>query len=617
LQVDLAESEGEIAGVTLEFSRPPAGDCMPESRKESVFGTPFITFLVLAAPALWAGILVFLYGVDTPWGDQWDGIWPLFEKMHAGTLGVADFFAFHNEHRIFFPRLIIFGLAKLTHWNIRAELLVIWVLACVCSLNLWRVALITGWTNVRNRKWLLLAANVILFTPLQWENLLWGFQIGFFLPLACLTACLWTGPSLRRPWCFVVTLVLCLVITFSVASGFSSWLLTAPLLLLSQDKTRGRALKMWWLAWLFVGAVSTYLYFRGYTKPAAHPSILEALKHPFRAIQFILAFLGTPFSSGTALDQSAVASVAGAALVLPFAACLFYVWRWRRDHTLLAHSLPWISLAGWALVNAVLTTLGRVGFGISAATQSRYVSLAIMLPIGLLFLAPLVFRHWRAQSGAGTDIGRGLTVVVTALAVLFTCGTIKSLETSEHFHHFLLSGKAALLFINVLDEPDVLARNARQKDPLLKARIQLLDRLDYLRPRLVRSNRIREVAYHADGETMGEFNELEKSSGGKFAAKGWAILPDRHRVADAVLLTYDDDQGDPILFALAGVEYQRTDVRKKLKDKAYLNCGWVKSWRAEQIPASAQWIRAWAFDAENGRAFEVGVAALDGPKVAP
>lgn len=617
LQVDPAESEDEIAGVTLEFSRPPAGDCIPESRKESVFGTPFITFLVLAAPALWAGILVFLYGVDTPWGDQWDGIWPLFEKMRAGTLGVADFFAFHNEHRIFFPRLITFGLAKLTHWNIRAELLVIWVLACVCALNLWRVALITGWNNARNRKWLFLAANVMLFTPLQWENLLWGFQIGFFLPLACLTACLWAGPSLRRPWCFVVTLVLCLVSTFSVASGFFSWLFTAPLLLLSQDKTRGRGWKISWLAWLFIGAVSTYFYFRGYTKPAAHPSTLEALKHPFRAIQFVLAYLGTPFSSGTALDPSAVASVAGAALVVPFCACLFYVWRWRRDHTLLAHSLPWISLAGWALVNALLTMLGRVGFGISAATQSRYVSFAIMLPLGLLFLAPLVFRHWRAQSGAGTDMGRGLTVLVTALAVLFTCGTIKSLEIWERIQHHRLSGKAALLLVNVLDEPDILARHVRQKDPLLKARINLLDRLDYLRPRLMRSNFIREIAYQTKGETRGEFNELGKSSGGKFAAKGWAILPENHRVADGVLLTYDDDQGEPIIFALAEVEYRRAEISKRLNDKAYMNCGWVKSWRAEQIPANSQWIRAWAFDAENCQAFAIGSAALQQPNAVP
>ena len=51
--------------------------------------------------------------------------------MAAGTLCFADFFAQHNEHRILFPRLIFFGLGRLTHWNIRAELFVSWFLALV------------------------------------------------------------------------------------------------------------------------------------------------------------------------------------------------------------------------------------------------------------------------------------------------------------------------------------------------------------------------------------------------------------------------------------------------------------------------------------------------------
>lgn len=585
-----------------------------------MFGSPLITFLILAAPAVWAGILVFLYGVDTPWGDQWDGTWPLLEKMQAGTLGLGDFFAFHNEHRIFFPRLIAVSLAKLTHWNIRAEMLVIWVLACLCSLNLWRVMLITGLRNSRHWEWLFLAANVILFTPLQWENFLWGFQIGFLLPLACLTACLWIGPSLRHPWGFLLTMGLCLISTFSVASGFSCWLLTAPLLLLSQRKAAGRSVKMWWMAWLLIGAASVYSYFRGYARPAAHPSALEALKHPFRALQFVLAYLGTPFSSGTALDTSMVASVAGAALLIPLVVCLFYIFRWRQDRVFLAHSLPWALLAGSALVNAFLTMLGRLGFGISAATQSRYVSFAIMLPIGLLFLGAVVLRHRRERTSPdGIKIvgERGLLVFVTALSVLFVCGTIKSLEYWERFQHGRLAGKAQLLLINIIDEPDALARHVHQGDPALKARTNFLDRMGYLRPPLLQSNRIRDIAFQPGPETMGEFNELGKGAEGEFAARGWAILADRHRTADGVLLTFDDAQGEPIIFALADVAQIRSDVSKHLNDKAYLRSGWAKTWKTGQIPANSQLIRAWAFDAEDLRAFQIGALSLDLPMAAP
>ena len=594
-------------------------DHPPNERKNGPFGRPAFAFIVLALPALWVGWLVYRYGVDTPWGDEWDSTRLLVEKMQAGTLGAADFFAFHNEHRIFFPRLLTFALAQLTHWNVRAELLMIWILACVCSLNLWRVAQVTGWRNSRARHWLLLGTNVLLFSPLQWENLLWGFQIGFFLPLATMTACLWVAPSLRRPFDFLATMFLCLISTFSIASGFASWFLTAPLLLLWNGKTRARGEKIWWLGWLFIGVTSTYLCFRGYARPAAHPSVLEALKHPFRAIQFILAYLGTPFF-GTAPDASAVASVASAALVILFAACLLYLWRWRRDRTLLAHSLPWVSLAGWALVNAFLTMLGRLGFGIFAATLPRYVSFAIMLPIGLLFLASLVFRHWREQSNGGASAartGRGLLVFATALSLLVVCGTVKSLESWPRFQHSRLTGKALLLLINIVDEPQALVRNVHWDSPSLKGWTNTLDRLGYLRPALVRSRHIREIAYGSEPGTTGEFEEISRNPEGELAASGWAILPDGHRTADAVLLTYDDPEGDPIIFALAEVKSKRADTSQRLNDKAYLRCGWKKSWKAGQIPASSHLIRAWRFDAENCRAFQIGAASLESPKAAP
>jgi hypothetical protein len=621
----LTTSESEAPAETLRFAPVSRAqrDRPPNERKNGPFGRPALTFLVLALPALWVGWLIYHYGVDTPFGDEWDSTWLLLEKMQAGTLGFGDFFAFQNEHRIFFPRLLTLALAKLSHWNVRAELLMIWILACVCSLNLWRVAQITGWRNSRARHWLLLGTNILLLSPLQWENLLWGFQIVFFLPLATMTACLWVAPSLRRPYDFLATMALCLISTFSFASGFASWLLTAPLLLLWNRKTRARGEKSWWLIWASAGIVSVCFYFHGFAKPAAHPSPMLAVEHPLLAAQFLLAYLGSPFCVGTVFKQATIAQIAGAALVIALLVSVVYLWRCRRDRTLVAHSLPWLSLTSIALVNGVLIMLGRLGFGIFAATSSRYVSFAIMLPIGLLFLGSLVFRHWREQSDIGEEkVNPGRLVVlmtavlVTVLSLLFVCGTIESLEFCQRFQHNCLSGKAGLLLINVIDEPGVLARHVHWAGPSLKGWANALDHMGYLRPTLVRSNRIREIAFRADAESMGEFNELGKSLGGNFAARGWAILPKSHRIADGVLLTYDNAQGDPIIFALAEVGGKRPEVSRHFNDKTYLDCGWMKAWKAGQIPASSQVIRAWTFDAEKCRAFQIGAFSFDPPKAA-
>src|SRR5215468_5425056 len=100
----------------------------------------FARALLILAPPFLIGILIFKYGVDSPVMDEWDGTAPLFEKMADGSLRFGDFFAQHNEHRIFFPRLIFFALGRLTHWDVRAEVWAIWLLTLTCLFNIWRIA---------------------------------------------------------------------------------------------------------------------------------------------------------------------------------------------------------------------------------------------------------------------------------------------------------------------------------------------------------------------------------------------------------------------------------------------------------------------------------------------
>ena len=63
----------------------------------------FVKPLLILAPPLLIGLLVFKNGADFPVLDEWDGTAPLFEKMADGTLGVADFFAQHKNIGFSFP----------------------------------------------------------------------------------------------------------------------------------------------------------------------------------------------------------------------------------------------------------------------------------------------------------------------------------------------------------------------------------------------------------------------------------------------------------------------------------------------------------------------------------
>lgn len=539
------------------------------------------------APALFLLWFILNYGVDTPLGDQWDGMAHLYEKMQARTLGLDDFFDFHNEHRIFFPRLLSFGLARLTHWNIRAEMVTIWTLLCLCAFNIRGLA-----QETKQHEGLLIPANVLLFTVLQYENLLWGFQIGFLFPLATLTASLWAATSLRRPFDFLATIALCLLTTFSIASGFTSWLLTAPILIC---KNRLKNERVWWSVWIATSVWSICYYFQGYARPAGHPSQIHALTHPLLALQFFFIYLGRPFATNLLL-----ALIAGVILCLSLIFCA--VCLWRAEKTTIRKALPWLSLAGIGLTSAGLTTIGRAGFGLAAAVPSRYVTFAMTVPIALIFLVSLLVRQskWRL----------GFSALGLALALPFVLGSIHCFKLLPAFQHRLLLNKAVIQFSNVLDEPEALRRYVHGMGPALRPRLNALDRLGYLHPPLLRSREIAPLARRPQDKQMGQLANFARKDNGDFAARGWAILPERHRIADSVLLAYEIPDGGWRIFARTETGLVIPELNNLLGNVPFENSGWLLSWRADQLPAETHRISAWAYDAESAAAYPIGVVSL-------
>ena len=74
--------------------------------------SPGIWLLTLLPPS-YLLYLIARWGVDLPFWDQWEFV-PLLEKMAGADLQLQDLTARHNEHRIFFPRLVMLALAWLS-----------------------------------------------------------------------------------------------------------------------------------------------------------------------------------------------------------------------------------------------------------------------------------------------------------------------------------------------------------------------------------------------------------------------------------------------------------------------------------------------------------------------
>ena len=590
--------------------------------------TKFVKLLLILAPPLLIGILIFRNGVDVPVLDEWDGTAPLFEKMADGSLGFGDFYAQHNEHRIFFPRLIFFALGRLTHWDVRAELWVIFLLTLVCLFNIWQIAqrgvafqkkrlgtahpdvLPMGEASSPNTFWLLFAASLLLFNPQNVANFLWGFQIGFLLPLACVTACIWTATYLRHPFNFLAAIILCSICTFSIGGGFTSWLLITPLLLLAQAQSTSSISRKWRAAWVFLFCSELLLFFWGYQKPPNHPPVWWFLRHPIMAAEYILLFFGGPFSHGTNLSSTAVGLSIGGLLLVMLSMAAVYICTQRADRSLVSEVLPWFVLAMASLNYAILIMVGRAGLGPGQARAPRYLPFAVMLPIALLALAPLIYRHWAPSAATGhRRLAKGAFAAAILVLTVFTCaGSFASLPFWPILRQLGGYRKSLVTFVNVLPVTDQLRDAVFPWPERVQASVNSLNRIGYLRPPLSRSNRINDIANGVDEHAVGvfQFNDGEAEW---VNATGRAFLTNARRPADAILITCDnaDARGDPQVCAIARVgSSDEVDNFRGVWDASTLPSTWKARFSRDRLPKGQHcYLEAWAFNVEENRAYRL------------
>ena len=98
---------------------------------------PWLPVAATAIPAVLLLVQIVQNWINIPYWDEWRLIAQLRISMQAGTLGPLDLFAQHNDSRFVLPHLLFLPLARLTHWDLRAEMLSIFATACLISWVLW------------------------------------------------------------------------------------------------------------------------------------------------------------------------------------------------------------------------------------------------------------------------------------------------------------------------------------------------------------------------------------------------------------------------------------------------------------------------------------------------
>ena len=368
------------------------------------------------------------YGVNVPYWDQWE-LLPLLQKSFAGTLTLSDLWQQHNEHRIFFPRLIMLALAHLTHWNIRAELVVNVLLGLGIFFAAFTLVRRT-FCDTSSPSWWQPMLALLLFSLGQYENWMSGWQITILLSIMCVVTgvlVLTTRPF--RLLHLILALALGFIATFSLANGIFYWpigLLVLAVTLRDQRVSKG-AFWSQLAIWMVCMGITAGAYMYHYQKPTQHPSLLTVLSAPIHFADYILTYLGSPVLGYLAdVGQhlagfeklSVLCSVAG---LLGLVIAVFGSWRLITTRSLTPVAmLPYGALAAYVLCSALITGVARLGFGSVQALAPRYISIT-----NLLWVAVLVIIYTLAQRDPAVAVRRTARV---ALALLLCCAALWTVD---------------------------------------------------------------------------------------------------------------------------------------------------------------------------------------------
>jgi hypothetical protein len=550
-----------------------------------------------AAAACAPAWLILRYGVDVPYSDQWN-IAHFFEKSARGTLTLADLYAQQNEYRQLFPHALFVGLGRLTGWDVRYEMFVSLLLACFVAWGVWRLGARTFADPLR-RGVLFLPASLLNFSAIQYDNWLFGVQVVYFVPVACVVAGLLfaynekTGTTVAVIACAALSVVS----TFSSANGLVAWLVLPPALLAARPAARAGA-RRWLPLWCVGLALCAAVYFNGYARPGSHPQTSEALRHPLDALAYFVAYIGGPLAAWR--HPLALALAVGACALPAYAFACAYLFRHRQDRALVRRSTPWVVLGAYSLITGALVTVGRVGFGVGHATTTRYAAFSLYLLVALVYLLPCLVEDARQRGYLSTSRLALLKRVGAAAAALLVLAHVVIFalvvrHSAANWRQRLLRAKACLLFIEVVPEERCLSEGLYYDVPVLRERAASLERMGYLRPPLVREGRMR-AASAGESCVDGSF-KLLPAEGGGYVAEGVARLPRRGgEPADAVVLAYGTSAEDQRAFALAEVG------EAGARDGA----NWRKPFSPGTFPTNPpSTFTAWAFDAEEGKAYRL------------
>ena len=311
------------AALTSSLRRPtrtsaPGDQGFDLGDRKSAVLPAVLAVTVLAAPVAAYFWFIDRFSVNVVSVDQWSNI-KLIQSWHKNGLSFGDLWAPHFDHRVLFPNFIVLGLAQFTHFNVIIEEYISAVMLVATT------ALVIATHRRRSRStpliWYLPVA-LLLFSFVQYQNTLWGFQMAWYLvTLGLATALYFLDRPILTQAAFLAAIAATVVASYSSLQGLIVW--PVGLVLLYFRRRSRQQL----VTWCTVAVVTTALYFYHW-QTGAHSKPTFVFTHLITSLKFFLFLIGSVLGVQGTIHAGAEIAFGSVVVAVSIGLIVRY---WRRD----------------------------------------------------------------------------------------------------------------------------------------------------------------------------------------------------------------------------------------------------------------------------------------------
>ena len=372
----------------------------------------------------------------------------MLDEYLGGRISFERLMAQHNEHRIFFPRLAMLGLAGVTHWSMTWELAVNIVLGLGIFATLGYQFHATSMHMRSGTPWFILPAlSALAFSFTGWDNWIWGWQMQVFINLLVCVLGITVLSNARGGWLpWFIAVCLGVVATFSFGSGMIFW--GAALFAMSGARYSSiNARIAQTVVWLLAFAVVFGYYLHGFSRVHPEGSATGPGVTPYDYLNFALIYLGAALCAVTE-SNTVPAVVGGAGIALTLAAVYYCAVVWRTTWRILA---PYIALCAYGLVGALLTSYARAAMTEQVARSPRYATMAMTFWIALLGILTVIVQDRPSDQNSARVVRFGAWAAIVGIAGLSMVSSLGVVPTVVAWHGYVADTWSRFLACDLSD----------------------------------------------------------------------------------------------------------------------------------------------------------------------